>query len=273
MPDPGSILHDSITQAGPQTRGRVAICGSHGGGFAGAAAAAAGVRAVIFNDAGLGLDRAGVAGVEALGAAGIAAAAAAHDSARIGDAADMAARGRISTVNGPAAALGLSTGQPVREAAALLATATLQTSPRLDTTPETRSTRRIGTRDLVLIDSVSLLAPEDAGRIVITGSHGGLVGGRPESAARVDAAFLAFSDAGGGADGAGFTRLPVLEARGIAAVTVAHDSARIGEAASILATGVISDANAPARAAGFVPGRKLKDCLAALGEGRLPRER
>ncbi len=265
MSDTAPLLYDSITTAGPEARGRVVICGSHGGGFPGAAAARAGVRAVVFNDAGRGLDDAGIAGVLALAEAGIAAAAVAHDSARIGDATDMRARGRISAANPVAARLGLAPGLTCAEAVALLAAAP-QADGTLPPVPEARQVRRVGGHEIVLIDSVSLLGPQDTGRIVVTGSHGGLVGGRPETAAKAAAAFLAFSDAGGGIDGAGFTRLPVLEARGIAAVTVAHDSARIGEAASILGTGVISAANAQARAAGFHPGRPLAACLVALGE-------
>ena len=37
------------------------------------------------------------------------------------------------------------------------------------------------------LDSNSLVRPEDAGAILVTGSHGGLLGGRPESAIGVRA--------------------------------------------------------------------------------------
>jgi hypothetical protein len=70
-----------------------------------------------------------------------------------------------------------------------------------------------------------------------------------------------FNDAGVGLDGAGIAALPLLQAQGIAACTVAHDTARIGEAASTLATGVISHANAAAQALGARPGLALSAWL------------
>jgi hypothetical protein len=57
------------------------------------------------------------------------------------------------------------------------------------------------------------------------------------------------------------TRLPVLAARGIPAVTVATMSARIGEARSRWESGTISFANAPAAALGAQPGNSLADFL------------
>jgi len=57
------------------------------------------------------------------------------------------------------------------------------------------------------IDSNSLVRPEDAGTIVVTGSHGGILGGRPETAIRVDALAAVYHDAGVGKDQAGISRL------------------------------------------------------------------
>jgi hypothetical protein len=96
--------------------------------------------------------------------------------------------------------------------------------------------------------------PEDAGRILIIGSHGALHGGRPESALQVDALAAVFHDAGVGADRIGTSRLPVLARRGIAAATVAGDSARIGDGRSLWASGVLSHVNATAAALGAAPG-------------------
>ena len=98
-------------------------------------------------------------------------------------------------------------------------------------------------RRIVLIDSASLVKPEDAGQIVITGSHGGLIGGDARFALQVDAVVAAFNDAGVGPDACGRTRLPALDTRGVAAVTVAHTSARIGDARSTYHDGVVSAAN------------------------------
>jgi hypothetical protein len=72
-----------------------------------------------------------------------------------------------------------------------------------------------------------------------------------------------FSDAGIGAEGVGITRLPALDARGIAGLTVSAASARIGDAASIYGDGVISHANATAQRMGARAGEPLKARLLA----------
>src|SRR5215813_12225359 len=106
-PERRSILTaDSITRVGPEAAGAVVVNGSHGGVYAAYLAAKLGVAAAIFNDAGVGRDQAGIAGLEYLAELGIPAAAIGHLTARIGDGADMMARGVVSHANRPAAALG-----------------------------------------------------------------------------------------------------------------------------------------------------------------------
>lgn len=109
---------------------------------------------------------------------------------------------------------------------------------------------------VVAVDTIAHLAPEDAGRIVMTGSHGGLSSG--EYAARVPVAAVFFNDAGIGKDGAGVAALAALEAEGIAAGAVSHDSAAIGEALETWNSGVISTLNAPAAALGFAVGEPVR---------------
>ena len=58
--------------------------------------------------------------------------------------------------------------------------------------------------------------------------------------------------------------LPFLQSHGLAACTVAHDSARIGEAASTLADGVISHANPLAQALGARAGQGCLDLVESL---------
>ncbi|MBC8240929.1 MAG: hypothetical protein H8E30_10700, partial [Alphaproteobacteria bacterium] len=101
----------SVTKLGPEHVGQVLVCGSHGGVYAGYLAAKAGVRAVILNDAGGGLEDAGFSSLVYLDALGRPGATVSHDSARIGDGDDMAARGVISHINQTAAALGCAVGQ------------------------------------------------------------------------------------------------------------------------------------------------------------------
>jgi hypothetical protein len=176
----------------------------------------------------------------------------------------MLANGRISVVNAPAESLGVLPGMPVAEAADLLAGAT---TPRgtMAAVPEARQTRTLRPGLVVtLVDSASLVGPRDAGQVVITGSHGGLIGGDPRRALKAPARIAVFNDAGVGRNGIGITRLPALEAQGIAAVTVGHDTARIGDAASALETGEISAVNHAAVASGARVGLALRDWLETL---------
>lgn len=97
----------------------------------------------------------------------------------------------------------------------------------------------------------------------MTGSHGGLIGGDPALALRVAAYAAVFNDAGR-PDGPGTRRLHVLQARGIAGVTVSARSARIGEAGSALETGLISAVNSIAEALGARVGAPLRPFLITL---------
>ncbi|MEO0681812.1 MAG: hypothetical protein AAF192_15515 [Pseudomonadota bacterium] len=259
----GIVVLGSITDAAPAHRGLAAICGSHGGLNAAAMASSAGLRAVILSDAGRGLDGAGVAGVLALAQIGMAAAAVDAGSARIGDGADIAARGRISVANAAAAALGVAPGMAAHAAAERLRAAPLPQGV-LTAPPEARRTVRVGALTVLLVDSASQITAQDAGGVVLTGSHGGLVGGDPKRALKAPMRLGVFNDAGIGADDAGVARLGALERAGQAGATVSHDSARIGDAASMLSGGVISRANGPAREMGLREGLALREVLAAL---------
>ena len=108
---------------------------------------------------------------------------------------------------------------------------------------------------LVLLDSVTQVEFGHAGRLVVTGSHGGA---SVVAYARAVRAWLyAFNDAGVGKDGAGIAALDLLAAEGIAALAVSHDSARIGEALDTWRHGVVSHVNAAARALGLQVGLPL----------------
>jgi len=81
------------------------------------------VRAAFYNDAGIGIDEAGVSRLPALDARGIPAATVSAASARIGDARSTYEVGVISRVNSHSALLGLKPGMTAREAVQLLRTA------------------------------------------------------------------------------------------------------------------------------------------------------
>ena len=114
----------------------------------------------------------------------------------------------------------------------------------------------LGGRDVLLVDTIAHLSPEDGGAIVMTGSHGGISSG--EYAARAPIAIVFFNDAGGGKDRAGTAALGYLAERRIAAGTVSHDSALIGDSRETWEFGVISGLNEPAQAAGFAIGEPVR---------------
>ncbi len=271
---PRLIVVDSITQLPPDARGGMAIAGSHGGVYAAYCAVRAGLRAVIFNDAGIGRERAGVAGLDYLEGFGIAATTVSHRSARIGNGADTQTRGVLSTVNPAAAKLGIKPGMSAGEAARQL----LEHAPEIAVAaPEQRETRvSLLPRDengpaVALLDSAALIGPPDQGQIVVTGSHGGLVGEKPESALKIEAFAAVFNDADLGIDGAGITRLPALDRRGVAAATVSAWSARIGDGPSIYGDGIISHINETARRYGGeigISARRFVDRMRQAGKER-----
>ncbi|MCU0931146.1 MAG: hypothetical protein MUE43_04940 [Serpentinimonas sp.] len=91
----------------------------------------------------------------------------------------------------------------------------------------------------------------------MSGSHGGLSAGGYAIAARPW--LSVFNDAGVGKDGAGIAALSQMQEAGLAACTVAHTSACIGQAHSTWDTGVVSHANALALALGCLPGVRLRE--------------
>jgi len=115
----------------------------------------------------------------------------------------------------------------------------------------------------LLFDSITEAVGGGAGRIVVSGSHGGASSGR--YALQASPRLAVFNDAGVGKDGAGIAALAMLQAAGIAACTVAHTSARIGEARSTLDDGIVSHVNAAAAVLGVSCGVWLRDVLASLG--------
>lgn len=119
------ILLDSIAEigaTGTSSADASVVSGSHGG------RSAAGFvldhphkpYAVFFNDAGIGKDRAGIVGLDLLQTIGVACCAYAHESARIGEAADGLANGVLTHCNARAIDLGLNPGLSVGEALRLI---------------------------------------------------------------------------------------------------------------------------------------------------------
>ena len=110
------VIMDSITKVAPQDVGAIVVSGSHGGASSGEFALEVPLKAVFFNDAGVGKDNAGISALAMLQTRNVAAGTVAHTSGRIGDAQDMWDFGVVSHVNEAARQLGLAPGQPLRTA-------------------------------------------------------------------------------------------------------------------------------------------------------------
>jgi hypothetical protein len=117
-------------------------------------------------------------------------------------------------------------------------------------------------RAVRVVDSITELGPQDAGCLAVSGSHGGISSARYALAAQP--LLSVFNDAGVGKDAAGLAALPFLQSHGLAACTVGHDSARIGEAGSTLADGVVSHLNPLAQALGVRVGQRCRSLIEDL---------
>ena len=123
-----------------------------------------------------------------------------------------------------------------------------------------------GSTNVVIMDSITKVAPEDKGDIVISASHGGASSG--EFALEVPLHLVFFNDAGVGKENAGIAALAMLENGQVAAGTTSHTSARIGDSADMWENGVISHLNAQAQALGLAVGEKLSTAVLKLIDGK-----
>jgi len=266
------IITDSVTTLGPDPRGRAALAASHGGLYAAYLAAKAELKAVILSDAGVGRERAGIAGLGLLESLGMPAATIGHRSARISDGGDCLARGVISFANGHARSLGVEAGMAAQTALNLLAGADIAPPRAPAPMHETRHDLTEASPphvNVVALDSNALVTPQDIGHIIVTGSHGGLLGGRPETAVKYDVFAALYNDADIGIDDAGISRLPALDARGIAGATVSAWSARIGDGLSTYNDGFVSALNARAIRCGGEIGISARELVARLVAARV----
>jgi hypothetical protein len=265
------IVRDSVTLLDDQATGAVVVSGSHGGIVAAQFAAAAGVDGVLFNDAGIGKERAGIAGLQFVEQYGVAAATVDYRSARIGDGENCRAYGVISFANRWALDAGVLVGSPAAQAAGLMARWRNGPGEKMARPPSPAERAPSVLQDewpfVLAVDSVSQVNWAMAGSLILGGSHGGIVNGRAIKAP-VRAAF--FNDAGGGKDNAGVSRLPALDVCGIPAATVSTMSARIGDGRDTYENGTISHINASARALGLHPNQSAVDAVSMIRDAIPP---
>lgn len=263
------VVLDSLTHVDAHITPRdVVVAGSFAGALAFAFALERGVRGLIAHEAGVGRARAGISGLPLAERLGLPAAAVATGSARLGDGRSVHDDGVVSHANAVAAALGVRQGLPAAAAARAMLAAppgTPAASPLVDRSARVAETTPDGR--VVLVDSMSFAGPEHRGDVLCAGSHAGRVNVPGLVALRPRGAL--FNDGGIARDRSGVSGLPVLDDAGVAAAAVAAASARIGEAASTWADGVVSVANEAARRLGVAPGQTAREAARRmLGGGR-----
>ena len=258
------VWMDTVTKLDLGYAGKVVVAGSHGGEFAAFCAARAQVRAAIFNDAGVGMDNEGIHALRYFDELGVPAAATSHLSARIGDGRDNFESGIISHVNRAAAKLGCKAGQRTQDCATVMLTASAfgyEVPPKA----ESRLVRSdLGPLPVVIIDSLALLAPEDAGSIAVAGSHGAILPLDGRLLLNGDALGIVFCDAGFGKDGIAVTRIQKLDEANKPGAAASVTSARIGNGTSVFESGILSFVNATAAAHGARLGMTVRDYVARL---------
>ncbi len=127
--------------------------------------------------------------------------------------------------------------------------------------------------NVVLLDSISAISNAHAGKVVVSGSHGGssagsfvlgASGSSMHAATQTKPVLVVLNDAGVGKDQAGIAALAMLQTHGIACACYSHNSARIGEAQDALDNGVISAVNAAAIGLGLRLGQTVLAASQAL---------
>jgi hypothetical protein len=139
--------------------------------------------------------------------------------------------------------------------------------------PQEETRRRVAEAEaagiaVLALDSASLVKADDVGAVVLTGSHGALLGGRPETAMKIAVFAAVFNDADRGINDCGIARLPALDQRGIAGATVSAWSARIGDGLSTYRDGMITAVNETAARHGGEIGIPAAELVARLVAAR-----
>ncbi len=278
----GVVLFDSLGDIQPDNTSPILVCGSHCGGNRALAAQIkkCHVQAVFLNSAGVGKNQAGIRGLKHYEAENILACAVDQNSAEIGISRDTWESGIISHMSPQAEAAGIVIGDSVKEAVNKLSTvinisSSAEKSEPLaepdkneakdsDNTPELKvqTQTKVDGVDITVTDSITFLNENNAGDIVICGSHGGLSAGHYAQKRGVKAVF--FNDAGIGKNNAGVKSLESLSEAGILACTVDCMSAEIFNGQDILDNGIITVCNPLAKARNIKEKMTVKEAIKLL---------
>jgi len=256
----GIVLLDSLGDLQFGNTNSILVCGSHCGGNRDLARHVKNchVKAVFLNNAGVGKNQAGIRGLIHYQAEGILACAVDHNSAEIGISSDTWESGTISHSNPQAEEAGIQIGDSVKDAVGkivnlfILPSSTQinkdfeslidekkENSSKVDLKKQVQT--HIDGVSITVTDSITFLNENNAGEIVVCGSHGGLSAGEYAQKHRVKAVF--FNDAGIGKNRAGVKSLESLSDAGILACTVDCMSAEIFNGYDTLGNGIITVCN------------------------------
>jgi hypothetical protein len=118
---------------------------------------------------------------------------------------------------------------------------------------------------VVIADSITKADAGDAGRVVVSASHGGRSSG--EFALEYPFGLVLFNDAGIGKEDAGIASLAMLDRDNRPAAVIGHTSARIGDAHDHWECGVITGANHIAHGQGVRVGMSVRVAVFAWIDG------
>jgi uncharacterized protein YunC (DUF1805 family) len=272
------VLLDSLGDLQPGNASPILVCGSHCGdnGTFARKLKNGHVKAVFLNNAGVGKNQAGISGLSHYEAENILACAVHHNSAEIGVARDTWESGIISHTNFQAHDAGIQIGDSVKEAVAKINKILNQTSlsqenknteflieekkensNKVDLKKQTQT--QIDGKRITVTDSITFLNENNAGDIVVCGSHGGVSAGHYAQKHHVKAVF--FNDAGIGKNNAGVKSLASLSDAGILACTVDCMSAEIFNGQDVLDNGIITVCNQLAKSRNIKEKMKVKDVI------------
>jgi len=274
----GVILLDSLGDLQPDNVSPVLVCASHCGdnGTFARKLKNCHVKAVFLNNAGIGKNQAGISGLVHYEIENILACAVDCNSAEIGVARDTWESGIISHTNNLAEKAGIQTGDSVQEAVAKIINlidlpSSIQVNKHFESTVNEKkeSTGKVDLQKQIQIqiegvsitvtDSITFLNENNAGDIVVCGSHGGVSAGHYAQKHGLKAVF--FNDAGIGKNNAGIKGLDGLNDAGIIACTVDCMSAEIFNGQDTLENGIITVCNQLAKARNIREMMTVKEAL------------
>ncbi len=276
----GIVLLDSLGDLHLDNTYPILVCGSHCGGNQGLAHHVKNcrVKAVFLNSAGVGKNRAGIKGLNYYNDEDVLACAVDHYSAEIGIAQDTWNSGIISHTNQLAVDAGIRIGDSVKDAVAKIihsanpitsnhqTTSTYRDPNTIDTTSEKdlkqQKQTHINGIAVTVTDSITFLNKNNAGEIVVCGSHGGVSAGLYAQKHDVKAVF--FNDAGIGKNNAGVKSLESLSNTGILACTVDCLTAEIFNGQDTLDNGIISLCNQLAKDKNIKKGMTVIEAIACI---------